>query len=182
MLSEHPEYQEKVRSEILKARQEAQHIPYDQLMELPFLDAIVRETLRLWVLELSRHYQILMHELQLPTGSLHPARVSILYASTRNEAALKMLLRTRKDTVLPISRPIQGLDGTQISEIVVPNNTSIVANTRQCNTDKELWGEDALRWKPERWLSPLPSTLTAARIPGIYSNMYAFSLVLCAYH
>ena len=40
-----------------------------------------------------------------------------------------------------------------------------------CNTSKALWGEDACEWKPERWLNPLPAQVTAAHIPGVYSNL-----------
>ncbi len=41
-----------------------------------------------------------------------------------------------------------------------------------CNTSKAIWGEDAHEWKPERWLSPLPESVTKAKIPGVYSNLY----------
>jgi len=27
-------------------------------------------------------------------------------------------------------------------------------------------GEDAAEWKPDRWLSPLPSSVTDARVPA----------------
>lgn len=30
-------------------------------------------------------------------------------------------------------------------------------------------GEDALKWKPDRWLAPLPSTMAESLILGIYS-------------
>ena len=39
------------------------------------------------------------------------------------------------------------------------------------NQSTALWGEDALEWKPERWLSPLPDSVTDARMPGVYSNL-----------
>ncbi|OBZ67938.1 hypothetical protein A0H81_12339 [Grifola frondosa] len=43
-----------------------------------------------------------------------------------------------------------------------------------CNTSKTIWGDDAYEWKPERWLSPLPNTVSEAHIPGIYSNLMTF--------
>ncbi|KAG5651093.1 hypothetical protein H0H81_009869 [Sphagnurus paluster] len=48
-LAQHPEVQEKLRREIREARQyhSELEIPHDELMALPYLDAICRETLRL---------------------------------------------------------------------------------------------------------------------------------------
>lgn len=48
LLSEHPDAQEKVRREILASRS-GQDIAYDQLSALPYLDAVCKETLRLYV-------------------------------------------------------------------------------------------------------------------------------------
>ncbi|EEB98095.1 hypothetical protein MPER_02458 [Moniliophthora perniciosa FA553] len=38
-----------------------------------------------------------------------------------------------------------------------------------------LWGPDALEWKPERWLEPLPAVIPEARIPGVYSHLMTFN-------
>lgn len=46
MLSERQDVQNKLREEIVEARN-GQDLAYDQLMELPYLDAVCRETLRL---------------------------------------------------------------------------------------------------------------------------------------
>lgn len=46
LLAEHPDVQTKLRAEILEAGN-GQEIGYDQLVELPYLDAVCRETLRL---------------------------------------------------------------------------------------------------------------------------------------
>ena len=43
-----------------------------------------------------------------------------------------------------------------------------------------MWGEDALEWKPERWLAPLPSTVADAKIPGVYSNLYVSHFGPCS--
>ncbi|KAI0713829.1 cytochrome P450 [Earliella scabrosa] len=56
-----------------------------------------------------------------------------------------------KDEVLPLSHPVRGRDGTS-------------------NNNKELWGEDANEWKPERWLAQLPAALEDAHRPSVYSN------------
>ncbi|KAI0689235.1 cytochrome P450 [Cytidiella melzeri] len=47
LLAQHPEAQERLRDEITNARHDSD-ISYDQLVDLPFLDAICRETLRLY--------------------------------------------------------------------------------------------------------------------------------------
>ena len=59
-----------------------------------------------------------------------------------------------------------------MKEIPVPKGTTIYVAIRASNLDKRIWGEDALEWKPERWLSPLPESVVNARIPGIYSHLY----------
>lgn len=49
VLAEHPEVQQKLRDEIIAARAGRDQIPYDELIALPFLDAVCRETLRAYV-------------------------------------------------------------------------------------------------------------------------------------
>ena len=73
--------------------------------------------------------------------------------------------------VLPLSEPIRGVDGTLMKEIIVPKGTEVEIAIYTCNRNKSIWGEDALEWKPERWLNPLPDRVTNARVPGIYSNL-----------
>ena len=47
LLSEHPDVQTKLRSEVQQAQeQHGEEIPFDELMALPYLDAVCRETLR----------------------------------------------------------------------------------------------------------------------------------------
>ena len=62
--------------------------------------------------------------------------------------------------------------GKVMTEIPIPKGTFFFLNLRACNTNKALWGEDALEWKPERWLNPLPRAVEEARIPGSYANLY----------
>ncbi|KAH9885122.1 cytochrome P450 [Cubamyces lactineus] len=81
---------------------------------------------------------------------------------------------SRQDTILPLSEPIIGVDGTKMHEVFVPKDTTLFIGILSCNRNKAIWGEDALDWKPERWLSPLPESVTKAKIPGIYSHLMTF--------
>ncbi|KAI0718780.1 cytochrome P450 [Cerioporus squamosus] len=81
---------------------------------------------------------------------------------------------TRQDAILPLSEPVRGLDGQMMREIPIPKDTTVVVGILSSNQNKRIWGEDALEWKPERWLSPLPENVTEAKIPGVYSNLMTF--------
>ena len=59
VLSERPDIQDKLRAELLQAQDEyGEDIPYDALVSLPYLDAICRESLRLYVV---RHVLDFLH-------------------------------------------------------------------------------------------------------------------------
>ncbi|KAH7913659.1 hypothetical protein BJ138DRAFT_1001915, partial [Hygrophoropsis aurantiaca] len=75
----------------------------------------------------------------------------------------------RKDAVLPFSNPITGVNGKELHDVVVPKGTTVV--TSILNANREIRGVDGLEWKPERWLSPLPKTVTEAGIPGVCSHL-----------
>nr|BAK09403.1 cytochrome P450 [Postia placenta] len=136
-LAQYPEVQGKLRAEVTDAFKEGD-LPYDKLIQLPYLDAVCRETLRL--------YPPVTFSTRVP----------------------------REDSVLPLSKPMIGVDGSVMSEVPVPEGTLIVLGVLGANTNKARWGADALEWKPERWLSPLPSTLTEAATPGVFSHIMTF--------
>ena len=58
-----------------------------------------------------------------------------------------------------------------MTSIPIPKGTDVLVGIGALNQDKGLWGEDALEWKPERWLESLPDSILHARIPGVYSNL-----------
>ncbi|KAK1224785.1 hypothetical protein PQX77_012303 [Marasmius sp. AFHP31] len=132
--------QNKLREELRAARagHDGKDVPYDELVSLPYLDAICRETLR-----------------------LHAPVARVLRMST-------------KDTVVPLSTPVRCTDGSVVSEVPVPANTNIYVSILNSNRNVDLWGPDALEWKPERWLSPLPQAVSDAKIPGVYSHLMTF--------
>jgi hypothetical protein len=78
--------------------------------------------------------------------------------------------RSTKDFVLSLSNPIRTTEGNYIKELFVPRNTSIFINAVGVNRDTQIWGQDALEWKPERWLGAIPDSVVDAHIPGVYSN------------
>lgn len=47
LLAEHQDVQDKLREEIITARGDREQMEYDELMSLPYLEAVCRETLRL---------------------------------------------------------------------------------------------------------------------------------------
>ncbi|KAJ3515941.1 hypothetical protein NLJ89_g1438 [Agrocybe chaxingu] len=138
LLSKNQDIQDKLRNEIREARPQSGDLPYDELVSLPYLDAVCRETLRLY-------------------------------------PPLAVVNRTtREDVVLPLSKPIVAIDGREISEIPIPKNTNVIVGIMASNRNSEIWGPDSYEWKPERWLQPLPMSVAAAHIPGIYSNLMTF--------
>lgn len=49
VLAAHPEAQAKLRKELKEARTDGQELSYDDVVSLPYMDAVCRETLRLCV-------------------------------------------------------------------------------------------------------------------------------------
>ncbi|EPQ53107.1 cytochrome P450 [Gloeophyllum trabeum ATCC 11539] len=138
LLASNPEVQDRLRQEVRDTLAK-EELMFDVLDQLPFLDAICRETLR-----------------------LHPP-------------VTKLERRTVRDTVLPLSIPITGVDGSTIDQIPLPKGSNLILSLFSLNRNKAIWGEDAYEWKPERWLKPLPPSVTDAKIPGVYSNIMTFS-------
>ncbi|KAH7913645.1 cytochrome P450 [Hygrophoropsis aurantiaca] len=137
-LAHHPEAQVKLREEVTQARAEKGNLDFDDLVNLPYLDAVCRETLRLY-------------------------------------PPVTWVSRTaRKDIILPFGNPVRGVDGNELHEVLVPKDTSLIVSIIGSNHNCAIWGDDALEWKPERWLSPLPKTVTEAGIPGVYSHLMTF--------
>ncbi|TFY82001.1 hypothetical protein EWM64_g2011 [Hericium alpestre] len=90
-------------------------------------------------------------------------------------APLSFISRTaRADTILPLGTPVQGEDGSMITELFVPKNTDAIISIIGTNRNPSLWGADAREWKPERWLSPLPESVTSSKVPGVYANLMTF--------
>ncbi|KAG1836307.1 cytochrome P450 [Suillus subluteus] len=78
-----------------------------------------------------------------------------------------------QDDVLPLSQPITTRSGCVIHELPVPKGTRIVASIAAYNRNKELWGEDAHVFNPDRWLNGTAKEKKVTSI-GVYSNLMTF--------
>ncbi|KAJ3981430.1 cytochrome P450, partial [Lentinula detonsa] len=89
------------------------------------------------------------------------------------DCSLMSILTSLADTSLPLSKPIIGIDNTEIREVFVPAGTLVHIGIKAANQDQSIWGPDATAWKPERW-SALPETLVNAKVPGVYTKLMTF--------
>jgi len=78
-----------------------------------------------------------------------------------------------QDDVLPLSKPITTRLGNIINELPVPKGTRIIASVAAYNRNKDLWGEDAHVFNPERWFDGT-ATEKKATSSGVYSNLMTF--------
>ena len=84
--------------------------------------------------------------------------------------ALTFQASAQTDGVVPLSQPLVTVDGKTLNELYVPQGTEIFIGTYASNVNKDIWGSDALEWKPERWVK-LPPAVAEARLPGVYSHL-----------
>ncbi|KAJ7513200.1 hypothetical protein B0H11DRAFT_1898438 [Mycena galericulata] len=145
ILAMYLDVQEKLRVEILSF---PEHLDHDTLVALPFLRLAV--TVSRWG-----------RAQDLATWS------NAQYTVTRPH------LRPLVDTVLPLTEPITSVDGGVMHSITVPKGTSIYLAIAAANHDKEIWGEDALEFKPERWTNGKANSVTTklCGIPAVVSDM-----------
>jgi Cytochrome P450 len=140
-----------------------------------------RETLRVYVpLGPTIVSQLISAFIKLPSSFRNSQNVSDHYSNSCRllVEVCNLYSSARSDIVLPFSSPIIDKDGNVLTEIVIPNNTNVIISILGINRDPSIWGEDAAEWKPERWLSPLPSSVLDAHIPGVYANMWGSSAPL----
>ncbi|KAH8114681.1 cytochrome P450 [Phellopilus nigrolimitatus] len=72
---------------------------------------------------------------------------------------------------IPLASSVTDRKGRVRETIAVRRGDIVSVPIAAVNRSKEIWGEDALEFKPERWLNP-PSSINA--IPGLWSNILTF--------
>lgn len=166
----HPITQSELRKEIRRAHEgisSDKQWDYDELMHLPLLDAVVRETLRLFN-PVSWIWRIAREETSLPL------RKPIVIQKIKNHS----------------DETGRKQDGgcEDVDHIPVAKGQGVVIGIAAAHRDKTVWGAHANEWNPNNWLgnhlnqntnfeeeenelifsSPLDYE---DRYPGIYSGM-----------
>ncbi|TFK47420.1 cytochrome P450 [Heliocybe sulcata] len=145
MLATHPQVQEKLRAEMMEARNsgsldENGDLDYDTLMSMPWMDAVLKETLRLY------------------------PPVPFVRRTATETRRIPLWRPVHSDR--PAHPPMES--------IVIPEGTTLFLGLAATNRSEDIWGLDAKEWKPERWLRPKSASSTVKedgpRLPGIYGN------------
>ncbi|CAK5271976.1 unnamed protein product [Mycena citricolor] len=132
-LSSDQSVQDKLRQELLSVPTETPTM--DELNALPFLENVLRETMR-----------------------LHSPLVSTERMAER-------------DDVLPLSKPYVDRQGISHESLPIRKGQLFHIPVLEVNNSKELWGEDALEFRPERW-DNVPEAVKA--IPGVWAHQMTF--------
>lgn len=90
----------------------------------------------------------------------------------RLESPVPATIRTcSADELVPLSTPIKARNGSStISEVIVPQGTTLFISVSAINKSKKVWGDDAESFRPERWLEGKKFEGGV----GVYSNMLTF--------
>ncbi|OAX39240.1 cytochrome P450 [Rhizopogon vinicolor AM-OR11-026] len=78
-----------------------------------------------------------------------------------------------QDDILPLLQPITTRSGKVIHQLPIPKGIRIVASIAAYNRNKDLWGEDAHMFNPERWLNGTASDKKFTSV-GVYANLMTF--------
>ncbi|KAJ7064391.1 cytochrome P450 [Mycena belliarum] len=74
-----------------------------------------------------------------------------------------------QDDVIPLAQPVTDMHGEVHESLRIVKGTRIWVPIRNMNREPEIWGADANEFIPERWESPISTS-----IPGVWGNMLTF--------
>ncbi|KAG8895510.1 hypothetical protein FRB99_000505 [Tulasnella sp. 403] len=77
-----------------------------------------------------------------------------------------------QDDVIPTQYPVKMTDGSERYSIPIQKGQYVHVPMEGFNLDKNVWGEDAWEFKPDRW-DHLPEAVKSQ--PGLYQNIMTFS-------
>ncbi|KAE9396151.1 cytochrome P450 [Gymnopus androsaceus JB14] len=83
--------------------------------------------------------------------------------------------RAMEDSVVPLSKPVRGVDGRDITEVILPKGTMVDISIINSNRNTDFWGP--MRWSgnPKDGFLPFRILYTNAKIPGVYSHLMTFN-------
>ncbi|KAF9024741.1 cytochrome P450 [Hymenopellis radicata] len=80
----------------------------------------------------------------------------------------------QQDDTIPLSEPVVTKTGVKMTELFIKKGQPIQISIPYYNRNPAVWGNDADRWNPERFLQTV--THTGDKIPvGVYANLLSFS-------
>ncbi|KAG6835177.1 hypothetical protein H0H93_004249, partial [Arthromyces matolae] len=85
---------------------------------------------------------------------------------------ISLARQAAKDDVIPLSRPVTTSSGDVITEIPVSKGQKVITSIGSYNRNKEIFGEDADTFDPERWLDSRVKRLVSV---GATDNLMSFS-------
>ncbi|KAK1225579.1 hypothetical protein PQX77_011473 [Marasmius sp. AFHP31] len=102
-----------------------------------------------------------------------PYMNAVLKESMRyHPAAIRILRMAFVDDCLPLSESIKTESGKEISEIPVAKGQKVMLSIAGYNRNKEVYGEDAHVFRPERWLENEDSdSKKGGTSIGVYANL-----------
>lgn len=150
-----------------KLRKELRAVPtetptMDELMALPYLDCVLRETLRLYppVPQVSR---------QATKDDVIPLNKP--YVDTQGKIS-HSIQYVHFNSSLHILENVGNLGtDSNVAHCSIRAGDHIIISIAAINQLKKIWGDDAEEFRPERWNNP-PSA--AAGIPGVWGNVLTF--------
>jgi cytochrome P450 len=154
-LARHPEVQQKLRAEV---RSQGSNLTFDSIQKLEYLDAVVREALR-----------------------VHPASPQTERVAIRDDViplgkSITCPNGKLMDAVHISAGQVNTCSQINMLELQVMCTLSQIIQIpfKSVNTDASVWGPDAAEFKPERWITP-GGTPSPADLPRGWSGLLSFS-------
>lgn len=103
-----------------------------------------------------------------------PYLSAVVKETLRYHAVVYNVFRvSSQDNVLPLSKPITTISGKVLHELPIPKGLQIVSSVAAYNRNKEIFGDDADVFNPERWLREYVPKTTASL--GVYGSLFTFT-------
>ena len=80
-------------------------------------------------------------------------------------------MQALQDDLIPLAQPITTASGAIVNELEVTKGTAITIPIHCVNRALSIWGEDAKRFMPERWLVPGGVPQRAKEFPGFHHTL-----------